>query len=228
MFPHELVYVTGMILEEAETKCGGETRLKRAIDGGRVREWEGLFYFKRGEVGATRTWSKMQGMSRGQARSVEDWDTFATATEGSMQTIVGELDSLDDFYDQTGPGNSINNVPSVTLDAAITDLDEKYVRLQRAQKTADAASEHGARQMAGSCSRKLTDIINELNRKQELAEILLGKVSFILKFKKQQNGATPSVGEAQDQADEVDGLTKDIIETIKMLKVLAPPAIGKG
>ena len=117
---------------------------------------------------------------------MEDWDTFATATEGSMQTIVDELDSLDDFYEQLGPGDPINNVPFVTLDVAITDLDEKYVRLQRAQKTANVASEHGARQIAGSCSRKLTDIINELNRKQELAEILLGKVSFILKFKKQQ------------------------------------------
>ena len=69
MFPHELVYVTGVILEEAETKCGGEIRLKRAIDQGRVKEWEVLFYFKRGEVGATRTWAKSQEMSRGQDRT---------------------------------------------------------------------------------------------------------------------------------------------------------------
>ena len=85
--PHELVYVTGVILEEAETKCGGETRLKRAIDNGRVKEWEGLYYFKRGEVGATRTWSKSQGISRGQERPDEDWDTFDKATEGPCKIL---------------------------------------------------------------------------------------------------------------------------------------------
>ena len=217
-----------MILEEAETKCGGEARLKRAIDQGRIKEWEGLFYFKRGEVGATRTWAKSQGMSRGQERNDEDWDTFATANEGSIKNVVDELDTLEDFYEQADPGISSNGVASVTLDAAINDLDEKYVRLQRAQKTGDAAAEHGARQNSRSCSSKLMDIINDLNKKQETAEILLGKVSFVLKFKKTQNGDTLLVGQIQDTADEVEGLTKDIIEIIKMLKVLAPPAPTKG
>jgi hypothetical protein len=224
VFPHELVYVTGVILEEAETKCGGEMRLKRAVDEGRVKEWEGLFYFKRGEVGATRTWAKSQGMARTQDRGVEDWDTFATATEGSMQTIVDELDSLDDFYQHTDPGSSSNGVASVTMDAAIDELDKEYVRLQRAQKTRDAAAEHGARQNSRSCNQKLMDIINDLNKKQETAEILLGKVSFVLKFKKQPNGDTLLVNDIKDMTDAVVALTNDIIEIIKMLKVLAPPA----
>ena len=157
----------------------------------------------------------------------EDWDTLATATAGSMQNIVDELDSLDDFYEQADPWSSSNGVASVTIGVAINDLDEKYVRLQRAQKTRDAAAEQGAKQNSRSCSQKIMNIITDLNRKQETAEILLGKVSFILKFKKHPNGGTPLVGEIQDMADEVEGLTTDIIEIIKMLKVLAPPAGGK-
>ena len=112
-----------------------------------------------------------------------------------------------------------------TMEDLYTELSGKYSRLQRAQKTSEDAADTALRQVHKSASVRSQDTLNELVAKQEVTEAKPGPTSFLLKFKKSLTGEKLSHAELTQLVTDLDTLTNELIETMKVLKVMFP--VGK-
>jgi hypothetical protein len=195
--------------------------LRVAVTEGRCREWKGLYFLPRASIGKGREWEEKKQLQRQQERTDEDWDTFGEALHSSIGGR-DELDDLDNYY-----GDSVDNTKSIadeaSLIAIVEELDQSYARLQKAQKTAESACSSILCSPSSNIP-KVRDTLNKLLEKQEEAELILGPVSFVLKFQKIPDGSAMDRHNLGCKLEGVKALIDDIIESIKYLKIVVPQA----
>ena len=109
------------------------------------------------------------------------------------------------------------------MSKALADLEEQYLRLQKAQKLADAEVNKATSGASGSFNidQKKQCQIEELGALQESAEKMLHVVGFALKFKKEQDGRKMTVSDVLEHVTKLEGMTSSLVAGMKCLRALA-------
>ena len=215
--PSTHIVTRGVILEEAEVRCGGEDKLKRALMAGRCKFHGGLYYFPMKEIGSDTQWAVKQGYEEEQQRDHDMMSEF----EAEQRTMQASS-STDDVLSMLE--NEITMRPQLALEdgvnpvkAKLQELDEANVRLQRAIKVGGTGMKQAQIEGNLRCSRGHR-ALHDLKATQEAATRLLMQTSFITECEKNVDSEPLSTVGVSNLTKQVSELTDQMGGDITVLR----------
>ena len=201
--------------------------LGAAISRGDVKKSDGMYFFKKGRVGTKQSWGSRENMSREQERTALEFSQYATSVDSIVESNSATPDAvLNDMFALMNTSSTAGAATQQNIDDMIEACMKKKTRLAGAVKLAENLSEKLAKYNGyPPVPDRASQSVAEMLRQCEKAEIDMSKVSFMLKFRKDQEGNPLTAMMSNKANGDMDVVCDKIIEEIKVVRAVAAFAL---